>query len=284
MADDPRARVPADELIPGQASLGCLVIHGLTGTPHEMAPVAAALAGRYPVWLARVAGHATRVEDLATTSWQDWHESAARGARALLTVAPRIVVVGLSMGGLLAIRLAVTMERQVAGVALLSTAVALGGRVPRWLGPPLGVLALLDARYAAVRARMSRIMLNKGRSDIADQAVLANHPGYRQVPLRALLNLVALQRLAAADAPRVTQPGLVIHATHDHTSPIDAARTLYARMGSTDKRLVVLEESFHVITVDRERERVVAEVVAFVDRIAGQTRADRRVSGQPLAQ
>ena len=268
MADDQHAALAADELIPGAAPLGCLVIHGLTGTPHEMAPVAAALAGRYPVWLARVAGHATRVEDLAATSWHDWYESVARGARALLTVAPRIVVIGLSMGGLLAIRLAVTMQREVAGVALLSTAVALGGRVPRWLGPPLGVLGLLDARYGAVRARMARILLAKGGSDIADQVVLADHPGYRQVPLRALLNLMSLQRIAAADAPHVVQPALVMHATHDHTCPIAAARALYARLGSQEKRFVALEDSFHVITVDRERERVIAEVVGFVDRIA----------------
>jgi len=271
MAEEQHASVPVEQIVPGSAPLGCLIVHGLTGTPHEMAPLAAALAGRYPLWLARVAGHDTRVQDLATTSWRDWYASVAAGARALEAVAPRIVVIGLSMGALLAIRLAATSPRQVAGVALLSAAIRLGGRVPRWLGPPLGVLGLLDERYAGVRARLSRIMFTKGVSDIADASVRAGHPGYRRLPLRALLNLFALQRITAADAPKVRQPALVIHARNDHTAPIDAARALYARLGSADKRLVILEEGFHVVTVDHERARVIREVTAFVDRLAAQT-------------
>ena len=172
------------------------------------------------------------------------------------------------MGALLAMRLAVELPREVAGVALLSPAVALGGRVPRWLRRPLAVLGLLDARFALAHAGVSRIVLTKGLSDIADAAVRADHPGYRQVPLRALLNLVALQRMAAVDLAKVTQPALVIHAAHDHTCPVDAARALYARLGASDKRLVILEESFHVVTVDRESARVRDEVAAFVDRVA----------------
>lgn len=269
MADEQRATIPADELIPGAAPLGCLIIHGLTGTPHEMAPVAAALAGRYPLWLTRVAGHDTSVADLATTSWHDWYESAARGASALATVTPRIVVIGLSMGALLAMRLAVTLPRQVAGIALLSSAVALGGKVPRWLTRPLGALGLLDQRSAFVRSRMSRLMLAKGASDIADDAVRAGHPGYRQVPLRALLGLLALQRVAARDAPNVRQPVLMMHARNDHTCPIDDARALYARLGSADKRLVILDQGFHVVTVDRDRGRVIEEVTAFIAHVAG---------------
>jgi carboxylesterase len=137
------------------------------------------------------------------------------------------------------------------------------------------VLAALDARSGALRARLARVLFPKHGSDIADAAVRATHPGYRQVPLRALLNLLMLQRVALREAARVTQPALVIHAIHDHTCPIAAARALYMRLGSHDKRLVVLEESFHVVTVDRERERVAAEVRRFIDGIA---------TGQPIDQ
>ena len=267
------AEVAVHELVPGSARLGCLIVHGLTGTPHEMAPVAAALAGRYPLWLARVAGHDTRVEDLAATTWRDWYESAAEGARALLAVTPRIAVVGLSMGALLALRLAVELPRRVAGVALLSPAMATR-RVPPWLRAPLGVVGVLDQRIGLVRAAVSRVVLTKGLSDIADDVVRGGHPGYRHVPFRALLQLLALQRIALADAPKVTQPALVVHATQDHTAPIAAARLLFDRLGSTEKRLVVLDDSYHVVTVDRERERVLAEVTAFVDRLASAEASD----------
>jgi carboxylesterase len=84
------------------------------------------------------------------------------------------------------------------------------------------------------------------------------------VPLRALLNLLHLQRLAWGDASALTRPALVMHATNDHTCPIDAARALFERLGSHDKRMVVLDRSFHVMTVDCERERVLTELDRFL--------------------
>jgi carboxylesterase len=251
-----------------------LLLHGLTGTPVEMAPLAAALEGRYPLWVTRVAGHATDVADLAETSWLDWYASAEAGLRALSAAAPRIVVVGLSMGALLGLRLAIEHRDLVAGLGLLSPAVALQRGVLRRSSRFLHALAALDARSGVLRGRLARVRFAKRGSDISDPAVRATHPGYREVPLRALLNLLLLQRVALRDAARVTQPVLVVHATHDHTCPIAAARALYARLGSRDKRLVVLEESFHVVTVDRERARVAAEVGRLLGAVS---------AGQPLA-
>jgi carboxylesterase len=238
-----------------------------------MAPLASALEGRYPTWVTRVAGHATNVADLAETSWLDWYASAEAGLHALRVAAPRTVVVGLSMGALLAMRLAIEHRDEVAGLGLLSPAVALKRGTVRRASRFLHALAALDARSSALRRRLARVRFAKDGSDISDTAVRATHPGYRQVPLRALLNLLLLQRVALRDAPRITQPVLVVHATHDHTCPVAAARTLYARLGSRDKRLVVLDDSFHVVTVDRERTRVAREVVRLMDAVA---------AGQPL--
>jgi carboxylesterase len=257
----------AERVIPGTGGVGCVLIHGLTGTPAEMTPLAAALQGRHPLWVARIAGHETSVAELAETSWLDWYASAETGLRALTATAPRVVVVGLSMGALLALHLAIAHRETVAGVVLLSPAAALRRGTVRRLSRALHALAALDARSALLRARLARVLFAKDGSDIADAEVRARHPGYRQVPLRALLNLLLLQRLVRREAPRLEQPALVIHARHDHTCPAAAARELYGRLGSPDKRLVLLEESFHVVTVDRERERVAAEVQAFLDRL-----------------
>jgi len=111
----------------------------------------------------------------------------------------------------------------------------------------------------------------------ADAEVRAHHPGYRHVPLRALLNILMLQRIVRREAPRVTQPALVVHALQDHTCPVAAARDLYGRLGSPEKRLVLLERSYHVVTVDHERERVCTEVARFVGSIV----ADERLSSTP---
>ncbi|MEB2286459.1 MAG: hypothetical protein B6D46_12490 [Polyangiaceae bacterium UTPRO1] len=260
--------VPVAQVVPGSGDVGMLLLHGLTGTAAEMAPAAEAAAGRYPLWLARIAGHETSVRDLAASSWSDWYASAVAGADALLRIVPRIVAVGLSMGAMLAVRLAVERRETVAGVALLSPAIELGQPWLRRLRVPLDMLAAADAGAPALRRWLAPFAMAKGGSDIADLAVRNRHPGYRQVPLRALLNLMRLQRAAWAGAPALTQPALLLHAAHDHTCPLAGAERLFARLGSVDKRMVVLERSFHVVTVDCERDRVLAELDAFMAAIA----------------
>ena len=256
--------VPVEKVVPGEGPWGILLLHGLTGTAAEMGPVAEALVGRFPLFVARIAGHETSVADLARTSWQDWYGSAVTGADALLRVTPRIVVIGLSMGAMLAVRLAVERQDTVAAVVLLSPAIALRRSWLRWLGMPFRLLGAADAGVPGVQRLLAPLVMTKGGSDIADLEVRGRHPGYRRVPLRALLNLLHLQRLAWSDAPALTRPALVMHATNDHTCPIDAARALFERLGSRDKRMVVLDRSFHVVTVDCERERVLTELERFL--------------------
>lgn len=256
--------VAIERVVPGNADLGVLLLHGLTGSSAEMAPVAEVLVGRFPLWVARIAGHETSVGELARTSWTDWYASALAGADALLTVTPRIVVVGLSMGAMLTVRLAIERREAVVGIALLSPAIALGRPWLRRLGAGLRALAALDARLPPVQRALARLVMTKGGSDIADLEVRSTHPGYRQVPLRALLSLMQLQRQAWDAAPAITQPALVIHAANDHTCPLDAARRLFERLGSRDKRMVVLDRSFHVVTVDHDRAQVLAELDAFL--------------------
>lgn len=256
--------VPVEEVVPGAAGVGVLLLHGLTGTSAEMAPVAEALAGRFPLFVARIAGHETSVAELGRSSWSEWYRSAVVGMEALLAVTPRIVVVGLSMGAMLAVRLTVERRDAVAGVALLSPAIELGRAWIRRFGVPLGWLARADAAIPTVQRWLAPLAMTKGGSDIADLEVRRSHPGYRQVPLRALLNLMQLQRAAWDVAPALTQPVLVVHAANDHTCPLAGARRLFERLGSRDKRLVVLERSFHVMTVDCERAQVIAELDVFL--------------------
>ena len=260
--------IPVEQVVPGEARTGVLLLHGLTGTTAEMVPVAEALAGRYPLWLARVAGHETSVGELARTSWEEWYASAAVGADALLRVVPRIVVVGLSMGALLAVRLAVQRRDTVAGVALLSPAIAVGRPSVHWFGRVFRWLATADAKLPLLQRALAGLAMAKNASDIADLEVRSRHPGYRHVPLRALLNLLILQGHTRDAADALVQPTLLIHATNDHTAPLESARAFFADVASADKTLVVLDRCFHVITVDCERDRVIAELERFIGRIA----------------
>jgi carboxylesterase len=88
-------------------SLGALVVHGFTGTPHSMRGLAEAFAAAgYTVELPRLPGHGTDVQDMLTTSWEDWSAAVAAAYRDLASRCEAVVVAGLSMGGTLSVWLA----------------------------------------------------------------------------------------------------------------------------------------------------------------------------------
>lgn len=247
-------------VLPG-GDIGCLLIHGFTGTPYEMRFVGDQLnAAGYTVSGVRLAGHTTRAEDLAQFARGDWYASVNEGLEALTGRCRQCVVVGLSLGSLLALRLAIDRPDAIGGIVLLSSALVLANpwpaRVGRFLHP---MLPWLPRRWQFVR---------KGMSDIADAGARAIHPGYRVMPLRGILELVALQREVRRLLPHVRQPALIIHSAQDHTAPLINLTVLERALPSV-RRTVVLERSFHVLTVDAEKEIVAQEITQFVGDTVG---------------
>ncbi len=248
---------------------GCLLVHGFTATPWEMRYLGAHLhAAGYTVHGVRLAGHATSPADLERSTWREWYASARQGLLALQGSAPRTVVVGQSMGALLALRLAVEHPETVAGVALLAPALRLSARWLQWMRPafPL-VLPFLTPRFRFVP---------KGDSDVADPQMRAETPSYRQIPLRAVHQLLQLQRHVRGLLPRVAQPLLVLHSQQDHTCPVANVDLLRRRVpGPVETQL--LARSYHVVSVDVERDDVAAAVADFTARALAARPAGTRV-------
>lgn len=246
---------------------GCLLLHGFTGTPHEMRFLGRALAARgHTVSGIRLAGHCTRVEDLAATRWTDWYASAQDGLQALRSHTSRLVVVGQSMGALLALELAVQHRDVVAAVAVLSPALVLSHPLIRFGGRILPyVVPLLPER---------RRYVGKGVSDIADPRARAESPSYRRIPLPAVVELLGLQRRVRRRLPMVRQPVLAIHALQDHTCPVTNVELLERGLGGP-LRSRILTRSYHVISVDVERDLVAELVADFVAAPAG--KAETRI-------
>src|SRR5437763_16437130 len=93
--------------LPGSRPLGCLLVHGFTGTPEEMRPLAETLAAHgFPVHAVRLAGHGTDVTELARTRWSDWFASVEAGVAHPRATGGRLAVGGMAMGSLLALHLA----------------------------------------------------------------------------------------------------------------------------------------------------------------------------------
>jgi carboxylesterase len=257
--DDPHpgsATVDTSEFFFPGSGVSALLVHGLTGTPYEMRFVGERLAAAgVRVCGVRLAGHAGPPEELGAATQAHWYESVVEGFERLRQFGDPNIVVGLSMGGVLAARLAADQREAVAGIAMLSPAFFL----PLWMR---GALRLVGA----LGPLAGRIYLRGAGADIHDNAARSVHPSTPLMPLSAVFELLDLSASLRPRLGRVTQPALVIHSRRDHVCPANKnVEFVLAHLGSAQKRAVYLEESFHVITVDSEKERVAAEVVEFVN-------------------
>jgi carboxylesterase len=237
---------PFDLGEPGGAAVLCL--HGLTGTPYEVRPPAEALAEQGLRCVGPLLpGHGQTPLALARTRRSAWTEAALDAFDALSERHDRVYVLGLSMGGVLALRLAAS--RPVAGLVVLAAPLDLGPWVRRtvpWLSRAIRFLPK--------------------RPSIEDSEARERHPGYDRMPLPAVAELIRLGREVHGELGRVTAPLLLIFSRRDPTvRPLNAELILNG-VGSADRGVRWLTESQHVLPVDVEREVVASEVVEFVRR------------------
>jgi carboxylesterase len=235
---------------------GVLCIHGFTGSPYEMRFLGEALATRgMTVRGMALPGHATRIDDLHDKTWRDWVDAVVAAFDELSARCDRVAVVGQSLGGLLALYLAT--RRAPATVVSLAA--------PLWLEGIGGVVARALTRGPL--AGRVRTLPKLGGSDVRDPAVRAENPCYRGFPVAPLGELLAFMDVVDAALPLVRVPLLVLHATQDHTAPVASARRIVARAAAPERpRLLILDDSYHLIACDVERERVAAEVGAWCAR------------------
>jgi carboxylesterase len=270
-SDEPPSRqsaVDTNEFFFPGAGVSALLIHGLTGTPYEMRYLGEQLAARgVRVRGVRLAGHAGTPEELGAAGYDNWYESAIHGLEELRQYGEPVVAIGQSMGAVLSARLAADQGESIAGLVMLAPAFFLTTSVTIMLKALRGVLgSFVDSIY----------LYNAGGSDIHDAAAKSVHPTCHLMPLSAPMRLFDLSALVRPTLRRIAQPTLVMHARRDHTCPMRKNLPYVMKhLGSAEKRAIELDESYHVITVDTEKERVAAEVAEFVERfrIAPQKRA-----------
>jgi carboxylesterase len=227
------------------------VLHGFTGSPVSMRPLAEAFAAAgFAVEMPRLPGHGTSPEDLALTTWDDWLAEASRALAALQDRTPdgRVVVAGLSMGGAVTLALATT-HPELAGI------VPINAPVQGPDGIAEGVAAMLEGGI--------EVMDSIG-GDIADPD--ADEASYDQTPLRPLQSM-----LAAGDAVRdrladIRCPVLVITSRQDHVVPPTDSDLIAAKVSGPVERLF-LERSFHVATLDYDKAELEAAAIAFAEKV-----------------
>ncbi|MBN2575963.1 MAG: alpha/beta fold hydrolase [Deltaproteobacteria bacterium] len=258
-----KARVPGGGdkspiFLPGQGK-AALCLHGFTGTPYEVAPLAHALgAAGFSVSAPLLAGHGQTAAALAATRWQDWLASAEAAFDSLrATAAPGPVsVAGFSMGGLLALRLARTRPGAIAALALLSVPL----RLPDWRTSVLRAFARLPGFVR--RSRLACLRKREG-SDVTDTRVRDENPSLTEMPLAGVAELVALGDTVRREISFVTVPALVAHGERDRTVPQSASFELAGSLASATVERLWLPRSGHLLAVDVERGQVCEAVVRF---------------------
>jgi carboxylesterase len=233
-----------------------LLLHGLTGSPFEMLTVARRLNARGlrcrgPL----MAGHGGDPRALIGVSWEEWVEGARHELEALKG-ARRLLVVGCSMGALVACELARTRPRLVDALALLAPAFRLRAS---------GRLAEFLARRTPL-ARLVPLWPKVGGSDVRDPDMRAKNPSMDALPLEAVVALGALARHLEPHLPEIAVPTLFVLGGRDHTVSSPEARRLARRFGGAS-RVVELAESYHLVGIDVERERCAEAVDEFFGEV-----------------
>lgn len=241
----------------------CLLVHGFTASAEEMRFLGERLAqsGRQVVGV-QLAGHGTRVEHLARTSWQDWYHSVRGPLFALASPQEPAVLIGQSLGGLLALWAAARHPERVGALVLLAPAIQLRAR---WLSLVRPILPAL-ARW--------RTSWPKGESDIADPEARRQRVGYTEIPLAALAQLLELQRHVRRVLRDVRQPVLLFQSVQDHTCSWRGVERLEASL-SGPLEIERLQQSFHVLSVDVEREAIAERIARFLAQFAPPLGRDR---------
>ena len=227
--------------------VGVVLCHGLTGMPGSLREWAEALAAAgLTVRLPRLPGHGTTWQDANRTLWQDWYAELERAFDDVRSRCDKAFVMGLSMGGTLALRLAEQRGDDVAGVVAVN--------------PSLFTLRK-EAKLISV-LRLVVPSLPPVGNDIKKPGV--TEPAYDRLPVKAAYQLSRLWKLTNADLDKITQPLLVITSRDDHVVEPANSDRLMAGAASTDKKQIVLDDSFHVATMDNDLPLIIEESLAFV--------------------
>ncbi len=240
----------AFEMIPpnydGRAAALCL--HGLTGTPYEMRPIAEALLTLGIRCVGPVmAGHGSTAAELAKTSHLDWVELARAELSKLRATSQRVYLTGLSLGGL--VTLALAAQNLADAVAVLAT--------PLRMALPVR-LAIPWVKYVVPMLKI------KGETDIRNAEARARHPSYEAFPLASVHEAMKLQKIVRRGLPKITAPTFVAHGALDQLATPKSAHEIFSEVNTSKRVLHIGPRSGHVISVDHDGPAVAKAIASFL--------------------
>lgn len=246
-----------------------LLYHGLTGSPFEMRQYAKVLyrAG-YDVYCPCLPGHAGTIQEFKKIKWTEWKEFAINKFDELKNTYEEVFLGGLCMGAALCV--AVAEERQnVAGIAALSTTLYLDGWKMPWYKFlfPIGIHTMLKFFYDFPDQEPFGIKNEVLRRKISG-LIESNTVAFDCVPMVGIVELLRLSKHVRKNIKKANAPILLIHAKDDDQTSVKGAKFVYKNISSKNKELIILYDSYHLITIDNEKDFVASKSVEFFNSIS----------------
>jgi carboxylesterase len=218
---------------------GILVSHGFTGTTQSVRPLGEALAAEgFTVAGPRLAGHGTAMEDHARTGALDWIRSIDEDLAWLEGHCDNVFFAGLSMGGMFSLYFAGVRPDLIKGIVPINACVFLDN-------PDLARI-VFDPQAPPTLPGVGSDIKAGGIEELV----------YPEVPVPPLASFMAIMRVTDDLLPAITCPALILQSTEDHVVPPPNGPHILERLGSEDKQLVRLENSYHVATLDNDKELI----------------------------
>jgi carboxylesterase len=223
--------------------IGCLLIHGFTGTPWVFQELKSYLEEKQVIVSdPLLPGHGTTPEDLNRTRWEQWAACALENLDRLRSRCDSLFIIGLSMGGVIALHTA--QNRMCEGVVTLSAPF----RFSRSITAVIPILRLFKRSWR-----------KSGPQEHQQEEV-----GYDRYPLNALDQMMRMMRSVRKNMQRIRFPLLVLHSRGDRRVPVSNAEELFKAAASERKRTVILNHPCHVITKGQDQELVLSTVWEFI--------------------
>src|SRR5207302_4461616 len=246
---------------------GVFLIHGLGGTQYDLGSMHKRLKNAgFVTHSLTLPGHGTRPEDLVGVTAEDWIEACIAKYREVRDQHPTLHLMGMCMGSLLAAVVAQREAHAKGRLVLLAAPVFIDGWATPWYGwmrPLLYLVPGLRARMKIEEEDPFGIKNEQLRAIVKSKFERGENFHYRWVPLDCMRQVDRLRRIVMAGAPKISCQTLVVHAREDELTSLASANFLVEKIGGARARMVILEDSYHMLCVDNDREIVAKNVLEF---------------------
>ncbi len=229
-------------------NIGCLLIHGFTSTPAEMYPLAKVLHDEgYTVNSILLSGHGTNHEELLKVSYIDWYNDVEKAYEELLFECEEIIVIGHSMGALLALMLASNYHID----KLICLACALKPN-NRWV------------KYTGILKHFKKYTDWKSTQRVIDEEYDKYRFHYNTFPLHSVYQLHLASRAASSCLKSIEADTLIIQDENDLQVKKEGAYALYNGIASIHKQLEWIDVGTHSLTLGPKNEEVFNKILEFI--------------------